>query len=351
MKSSSRTTPTIKEVALACGLSEASVSYAINGKAGVGEETRQRVLEAMRQLNYQPSAVARGLAKKRVNMLGVFFGQIDPAQALQDPYMSGVLAGIMTRAQFEGFNVALFTHYWEDTAESAALLRDGRTDGVLTLSPTLESHILDDLREFGIPVVSVSGAADSGIPVVDIDNYRGARMATEHLLSLGHRRIAYFSPWEKIACYQPRLDGFRDAMRGAGIEPEPDWIRVTGFIPDWIALATKKVLALPNPPTAIFAGNDGSAALVLETARECGVSVPEQLSVMGFDDAPLASLTTPRLSTIRQPLLKIGETAASLLIDQICGRDNKSAARPVLLAPELIVRGSTARLESGRSVE
>jgi LacI family transcriptional regulator len=299
-------------------------------------------MRVIQEMNYHPSAVARGLSKKRVHSIGVLFGQIDPSICLYDPYMIGVLAGVMSRAQRDGFIVSLFTQRWQSASQSALPLRDGRTDGILALAPPLDSGMIEGVEDLGVPIVAIAGTRKEGITAVDIDSYAGARLATEHLLGLGHRRIAYLSAGVNLSCYEPRLAGYSDALKEVGIEVDVDLIKLSCFSESLSYEDTRVLLALPEPPTAIFAGNDLSARGVFEAARALGISIPHQLSLVGFDDVPMARDLSPALTTVRQPLHAIGETAATLLIEQITQPDSNRKSKLELLMPELIVRESTA---------
>ena len=334
--------PTINDVALACGVSKATVSYVINGKRVLKSDTRDRVFRAMREMNYHPSAVAQGLSRKKVHTLGVLFGVIDPVAFLSDPYAAGVLGGIVAQCQREKFNLTLFTDIWKNCDLSAAPLSDGRTDGILVMAPQMDSGVLEALSVLGIPIVAVSAQFQKGVAMVDVDNFAGAQMAATHLIELGHRRIAYLSGNEDLASFEPRRAGFRAAFEARGIEVVPELVKTSHFDGSLAFEQTKALLKLPQPPTAIWAGNDTIAFSVLEAARDLGVRVPEQLSVIGFDDIPTAARVTPALTTIRQPLQKIGEMATRLLIERIAEPTQIQSDEPHLLAPELVVRESTA---------
>lgn len=342
--------PTIRDVAALCGVSEATVSYVINGKRSLKPATREKVMRVMQELNYHPSAVARGLSSKRVHSLGILFGAVDPIEFATNSYVSGLLQGIMLQAKREGFDITLFTANWEDAATSAPPLRDGRTDGVLAIAPPLGSDMLEGLALLGIPHVAISAAVApdvAGVSVanVDVDNFAGARLAARHLVDLGHRRIAYLTGDEDMASYQPRRAGFCAALQEADIEVPAAWMVTSRFDGSLAVAQALQLLRAPRSPTAICAGNDAIATGVLEAARQLKIAVPGQLSVIGFDDAPVAQMAMPQLTTIRQPLGEIGQTATQILID--CVRQPHEYPRLTqLLTPELIVRDSTAPHET-----
>lgn len=331
--------PTIRDIAGACGVSEATVSYVINGKRTLRADTRERVLRTMREMNYHPSAVARGLSSKRVHTLGILFGAVSSIEFATNSYVSGLLQGIIRRAQHEGFDITLFTANWEDAATSAPPLRDGRTDGILTISPQLNSDIISGVTQLGIPLVAISAGEGASEHNVDVDNFAGLKLAGEHLLGLGHRDIAFLMGDDDMASYIPRREGFRAALTAAGISPISEWMQKSRYDGSMAFEQTRALLSPPQRPSAFCCGNDHIALGVLEAARSLGISVPEQLSVIGFDDIPAASFSSPQLTTIRQPLGEIGETATGILIEQL--RNLESTPTTRLLPPALIVRGTT----------
>ena len=333
--------PTIKDIAEVCGVSEATVSYVINGKRTLRPDTREKVTRVMREMNYHPSAVARGLSSKRVHTLGILFGAVDSIEFATNSYVSGLLQGIMLHAQREGFDITFFTASWKDAETSAPSLRDGRTDGVLAISPLLHSDMLLGLSSLRIPHVAISADGLAGVANVDVDNVEGVRLATAHLVSLGHRRIAYLMGNDDLASFVPRRIGFLKALDEAGVKANRRWIQMSNFDGSLAFEQARALLQSASRPTAIVAGNDHIALGVIEAARSLGIAVPSQLSVVGFDDIPAASFATPQLTTVRQPLREIGETATQLLIDMIREPNGRTTVTQ-LLQPELIVRGTSA---------
>jgi DNA-binding LacI/PurR family transcriptional regulator len=342
--------PTIKDVARVCGVSVATVSYVINGTRVLKPDTRARVLEAMKEMNYHPNAVARGLSSKRVHTLGVHCGVTQADEFITNPYAAGIVGGILKRASLEGFDVTLFTNRWQSVQKSAPALRDGRTDGMIAIAPPLGCDMLQGLSSLGMPLVAISAPARPGIPVVDVDNYAGAKMAARHLIELGHRRIAAIWGDNDLFCFAPRRQGFCDALSEAGLPLDPQWL-VTSHFDGSLAFEQASVLLhQPVRPTAICAGNDTIALAVIDAARGAGLCVPQQLSVVGFDDSPFATVVTPSLTTIRQPLRDIGECAAALLINRMNGHAAADDEKGHWLCPELVARGSTGPAPSKPSV-
>ena len=332
--------PTIRDIALACGVSQATVSYVINNKRVLKAETRERVRQAMRDMSYHPSAVARGLSSKSVQTIGVFFGVVGTPDLMGNPYSSGILSGILAAAARENLNVTLYTSSWENATVSAPPMSDGRSDGVIAVAPATESGIVEGLCGTGTPVVGISTGKSIIAPEVDVDNYAGLRMATQHLLDLGHRRIAFLMGDADLASFAPRKAGFCDALAQAGVPLAPEFLVESSFTAQPTELQTQKLLQHVQRPTAIIGGNDAIALAAIKAARKVGLKVPHDLSVVGFDDSAIASLSTPGLTTVRQPLFDIGSTAAELLVGQIRSKGGENTSH--FLAPELIVRGTTA---------
>ncbi len=334
---------TIHDVARRSGVSITTVSMVLNnGSRPVSAESRRRVMEAAQALSYTPNANARALVSRRVRSLGVVFGFNARSLMLSNPYTSAVLQGVLDVATEFDYNVNIYTRPWRNAEQDAAAFRDGRADGVLVLAPLMDSDMVPALSALGIPLVTASASHTSdGIPALDIDNVRGARLVAEHLLSLGHTRIAHLMGNLNQRNVIERRDAFCEALAEAGVTVRPEYLiagqynRVSG------RENAHRLLALPAPPTAIFAGNDELALAALDAARDRGLTVPGDVSIIGFDDIPAASMVTPQLTTIRQPLTEIGARATRLLIDIIEGQPTEPAVH--LLEPELVVRGTTAR--------
>lgn len=333
---------TIKDIARACDVSTATVSYVINGKNTLLPETRERVRRAMREMNYHPSAVARGLASKRMNTLGILFDNVGPSIAVTHPYTSGILQGVVAAAAAAGHNVTLFTDLWRSAAESLPALRDRRTDGIIIVAPPTDVDILPALSSASLKCVTISSdSGPFGIPSVDIDNAAGVTLAFQHLRALGHRRIAFLSGQANMWSAAVRLGAFQAALEASGLCVPPEYMANCSYEDADMAYAhTQRLLSRPDPPTAFLAGNDQIALMILAAARDFGVPVPERLSVIGFDDIPDAAAARPALTTIHQPLADIGAAAARLLLRMLSGETVPAECQ--LMAPLLIVRGTTA---------
>ena len=305
-----------------------------------------RVLEVVRQLNYHPNGMARGLARRRADTLGVIFPCVEPG-IVTNTYAFGILQGILTAADELGFNVTLLTESNEGSRSEAGI-RDGRTDGLLVVAPHIDSVLTARIVALRIPVVGISVAWQyPGVPTVDVDNIEGARLATRHLLALGHTRIAHLTGDLNLVSGRDRCRGFLEALDEAGlVGRERPLIEGSYASLDRESNKANVRLALDRPgrPTAIFAANDSLAIAAGEAARDLGLEVPDDLSIVGFDDIPSAALVTPPLTSVRQPVSEIGREAARLLAARILGE--AAPEGPLLLKPELVLRGSTAAARS-----
>jgi DNA-binding LacI/PurR family transcriptional regulator len=333
---------TIYDVAKESGFALSTVSNVLNnGPRPVRPETRARILEAVRRLDYHPSAVARGLARQRTNTLGILFGVVESSAIVINAYSASILQGALAAAADTGYNITHLTSPWRDAEHSIAPFRDRRIDGVLVVAPLLDSDLMPALTSLHLPLVAISWPPERGdVPSVDIDDVYGARLLLEHLLSLGHRHIAHITGHPNLISASTRQHIYQQCLAEAGIALCPDYV-VSGLYSTEAGYASaRRLLTLPRPPTAIFAGNDEIAYGVLEAAREMGIRMPDRLSVVGVDDRPPSAFMTPPLTTLRPPFDKVGEEAARLLIQRIEGKP--VPAEMHLFQPELVVRGSTA---------
>ncbi len=338
---------TIKDVARVSGVSTATVSYVLNnGPRRVVPATRARVEAAMETLQYYPSTVARGLGLKRMDCLGVVFPQPHPG-LVADSYFSSVLDGIIQVATERRQNVTLYTGLEWTGRASLPAFRDRRVDGLLLVAILTDSDIVPALTEAGLPFVLINGqSSDPRVSQVDIDNANAAHQVVSHLASLGHRRIALLGGQPNSPSTAPRREGFLKAMQGSGLSVDPDLLSEGTYSQEWGQTGMAQLLALADPPTAVFAGGDGIAAGAYRACAEAGVSVPSQMSIVGFDDAAYAQWMTPPLTTVRHPLPQIGATAATMLLDHLDAavKDAEVPGIQVALRGKLIVRGSTAAL-------
>lgn len=333
---------TIKQVAEQAGVSIQTVSRVLNNRPDVSEETRQRIQNIIDQTGYQPFAIARGLASKRTYTLGLV------AADFSDFWFSQVVTGAEKEAHEHSYYFMLgsSTCNPEDEPKFLRLLTERHVEGVLFVRASCadESEHLIRLKEMGIPVVTTGHyLPESGLAMVDVDNVGGGRKATEYLLSLNHKSIAMItgpSGWNS-AC--DRTEGYLQALQAHGVSPNPEliiegtWLHKDGY------LSMKTLLGKKAPFTAVFAQNDRIARGAISVLHEAGLRVPQDISVVGYDDIPEAEFSDPPLTTIRQPMEEIGRAATRLLIQMI--EDREAIPNQLLFDTELIVRSSCARLE------
>jgi LacI family transcriptional regulator len=324
---------TIADVAAAAGVSVATVSKVINDRYGVAEETSARVRSVIEQLGYTSSLVAQSLRSRRSNVIGVLAADIEPFNA-------ELLKGAARAIRGTGYDLVVFSDCGQrkDQAgwERRALARvSALTDGAVIVTPTSI-----DVPS-GTPVVAVDhNVRSSTLPTVDSDNLSGAVTATEYLLRLGHRRIGFLAGRRDLESAQLREQGYRRALEQAGIEFDRELVRVGDYHAQQARRAAEELLQLEPRPTAVFAANDASAIETVAVARTLGLGVPDDLSVVGFDNVPESALCEPPLTTIEQPIQRLGQEAVELLIALIEGRAREPSH--VVLPTRLVERGSCA---------
>ena len=323
---------TITDVARSAGVSVATVSKVLNGRYGVAVSTAAHVHTVIERLGYEPSLVARSLRSHRTNVIGVLVAEFEP-------FSAELLKGVSKAVGGSGYELLAYSGGggadgnvgWERrylTRLSGTLI-----DGAILVTPTVVDH------DYRIPVVAVDPhTGPSDLPTVDSDNLSGAMAATEHLIRLGHRRIGFLGGREDLESARMRAEGYRRSMAAAGIPLDADLMRIGGYREEMADLPARELLTMAQPPTAIFAANDLSAIRTMEVARSLGLRIPEDLSVIGFDNVPESALTTPPLTTISQPIQRMGFEAMKLLIDLIDGTEVPDPHRQ--LPTELVERGS-----------
>ena len=330
---------TIRQIAGLAGVSIATVSRVLNGRDDVAPETREAVRQIIREQGYTANRSARGLSAGRTGLVGVLVPLVFPA------YFAGILAGAAEALSERDLQIVLSPTGGEHDREVSLLDRvHGLTDGAVIILPEESSEELEFLvdRGYRFVVIDPLMPLDDRIPSVSAANTSGADQAMRHLLDLGHRRIAQITGPKGWVATEERRRGYRGALAAAGILPDPELeVEATPEI-DAGREAAGYLLDLPNPPTAIFAFNDNTAVGAIEAARARGLHLPADLSVVGFDDVEHATIATPKLTTVRQPLAEMGRTGVSLLMRLLEGQ--RFETLHVELATRLVVRESTAPL-------
>jgi LacI family transcriptional regulator len=330
---------TLEDVASLAEVSAKTVSRVVNAEPTVSEKTRARVLRAIELLDYKPNLNARMLAGERSYLIGLFYDK--PGAYLTDFY-----AGAADRCRESGYHLMMESCDRDSpqfTRQVSTLLRQMRLDGVILLPPLSDDALIaNTLREASIPAVRIAPrdhAADS--PSIGIDDYLAARRLTGHLIGLGHKRIGFVLGKPGHGATEERYRGFTDEMRANNLPIDASLIETGNFIfPDGVASA-ERLLRAADPPSAIFASNDDMAAAVISVAHKMGWDLPTQLSVVGFDDAPIATMIWPLLTTVRQPVTSMARVAAELIIENSPRRNGWPSPLPhSTLDFELIVRDS-----------
>jgi LacI family repressor for deo operon, udp, cdd, tsx, nupC, and nupG len=329
---------TIEDVAAMAGVSIATVSRAINEPTKVAEATRLRVNDAVARTGYTTNAMARSLRMRRSRMILIL------APDVGDPNFSNILVGLETEASKRGYGV-LIGNTQNDATREADYLRfisSNQADGLILLTGHLPFGAGRDPATTRLPpMVAVNEpVAGHAVPFVGVDNFEGARIAVEYLISQGHRRVAFIGHAANRAVNQLRENGYRAALTAAGIAADPRLILPGDGTTESGRLAAEHMFVRDVLPTAFFCVNDATALGVIIALNTRNYRLPRDFSVMGFDDISFASFVTPSLTTMKQPRIQIGQEAMDCLLAMLEG---KETAPRVLLRAELLVRNSVAR--------
>jgi LacI family transcriptional regulator len=325
---------TIFDVAREANVSYSTVSRVINNK-GVSAEKRERVLRAMAELGYVANLQARSLAGGKSNIIGLL------VHSLTVEYFGEIARGVDEELAAEEYDLMLYTTHRRKGRESAYVTRLTRNlvDGLLLVLPRNAEAYLETLRHRRFPHVLVDHQGLSfDVPSVGATNWQGGYDGTRYLTELGHRRIGFITGDMALGCARDRLSGYQQALTDAGIPVDPELIREGDFMQPKGFECANELLDLSSPPTAIFASNDVSAFGAMEAVRHHGLRIPDDVSILGFDDIPQAAQMYPSLTTIRQPLAEMGRAATQLLFTYINEPD--APIKRLELPTELIVRRS-----------
>jgi LacI family transcriptional regulator len=324
----------MSDVARKAGVSVATVSKVVNGRYGVAPSTVDRVQQIIDQLGYEASLGAQSLRSHRTGVLGILVAEFEP-------FSTELLKGASRAVATTDYELLAYTGGARGTAvgwerRSLARLSGTLIDGAIIVTPTVVQ------TQHGFRVVAVDPhTGPTGMPTVDSDNFAGAVLATKHLLSLGHRRIGFLSGRPDLESSRLREAGFRRAMADAGVKVDAHLVRVGGYRSETAAVPARELLSRARRPTAVFASNDLSAIATIEVAHSLGLAVPDDLSVIGFDNVPESALAPVPLTTIKQPLQQMGAEALRLLVDLIDGVKRDPHVR---LPTELVERSSCRAL-------
>jgi LacI family transcriptional regulator len=325
---------TIKDIAERAGVSYATVSRALNGRHDVNETTRSHILELARELGYQPNAIARSLVRRKSHIIAVIVPDVS------NPFFADITMAVNEAADQAGYTTMICNTGWDPVKEQEKLriMVGQRVDGII-LKPvtTICSEAIEAL---GVPVVVFWHAAPDQLSYVEVDHAAGSRLAVNHLIDRGYRRIAYVGGYLSSPSNQIRLETYRQTLEKRQLPVDPSLISYGPFRQDSGYERFGALLDRPDPPDAVFCGNDFIAIGILQLARERGLKVPEQLAIIGFDDIATAALPLVSLTTVAQPRDRLGQAALQALLREI-ELFPRHACQRIIIAPRLKIRSTT----------
>lgn len=332
---------TIYDIAREAGVSIATVSQVINGKGKISEKRRAEIMEIMERLHYQPSAIAAALTGKQTYTLGLLVPDIS------NPYFAELARAVEDRSRQLGYSVVICSTDNKDerVERYLNLLQQKRVDGMMIGTGIDNADILSPLLQQSIPVALIARHMPSlSVHTVTIDDILGGALAAAHLLELGHTHVAVLSEPSKVSSSQERVRGFRETLNKAGHTLEPNQIRESAADLNSAKKEALLLLGENHHPTGLFCCNDIQAIGALQAAKELGLRVPEDVSIIGFDNTILASVTSPPLTTVAQPIEELGHRAVDLLIEEL--KDEQKEPQKIVLKPELVIRESAGHVLS-----
>jgi LacI family transcriptional regulator len=330
---------TLEDVARYAGVSRSTVSRVINGEANVNEETRNRVKAVIQKINFQPNLAARGLAAGHTNVLGLVI-PMGVSAIFSDPFFPLLIQGVSSSCNALDYSVMLWLAEPEfERRTIRQILYNGLVDGVIVSSMMADDPIVGSLAESKLPFVLIGRhPTNDKVSYVDVENRTGARDAILYFIRQGRRRIATITGLQNMIVGMDRYEGYVDALRERGVQYIPELVVEGDFTDGGGYFAMQRLLA--HRPDAVLAASDVMAIGAMRAIQEAGLRIPEDIAVIGFDDIPLATRSTPPLTTVRQPIQRMGAVAAETLIDMIAHPEDQP--RRVILASELVIRSSCA---------
>jgi DNA-binding LacI/PurR family transcriptional regulator len=329
---------TIDEIAEMAGVSKTTVSRVLNNKPDVSPETREAILNLINQYDFTPNAMAKAITSRKSQSIGLLIPH-EADYIFSNPFYVEVMRGISTEVDRLGYFLMICYPHHQNYLD---VYKQKRVDGFIVLSPgSFSKDIVDTLIKSTIPFVSTSKMlGEQGLVYVDVDNFQGACLLMEHLIGLGHRRIGFIGK-PSLASSVDRFNGYKSTLEKHDLPLDETCVRIAENVSiEGGYQITTDLLNLFDPPTAIFAVNDLLAIGAVRAMQDRGGKVPDDLSVVGFDDIPLAGSNNPPLTTVRQPAFEKGAKATRILIQQL---EKNKKPRSIILGVELIIRRSTAR--------
>lgn len=327
---------TIKDVAAAAGVSYGTVSRVLNDRPGVNAQTREKVLEAMKRLGYQPNAIARNLVRQKSNSIALVVPDIS------SPFFGNLTLAINERAIEAGYNVMLYNSNFDLKLEKRILrfIREQRVDGLI-IKPARENS--NQFAEFHIPTVLVSHEYAGDAAFVDVQNKQGGYLAGKHLAECGYRNPAFIGGFAEASSTNLRLQGFRQALGeyGVSLQEKNSYFGKYSIAHGYETMG--QILKQATYPDAVFCGNDQIALGVMQQADEQNIHIPNDLGIIGFDDVLISALPRIQITTIAQPIEQIGDTAFQQLVEML-KEGNRAPRKKIHLPPQLVVRDTTRQL-------
>jgi DNA-binding LacI/PurR family transcriptional regulator len=329
---------TSTDVARKAGVSQSAVSRVFTPGASASKQTVEKVKAAASELGYRPNVLARSLITGQSRIIGLVVAY------LNNQFYPDVLEKLSQRLQDEGFHVLVFMASNEAANIDRVVegILDYQVDGIIAASVAVSGDLAARCQAAGVPIVLFNRSQERGDhSAVTSDNYAGGGVAAEHLIALGHRNIGYIAGWEGASTQLEREAGFRDALAGYGLKPTHR--EIGDFNAERAQAATRRMFAKDDRPTAVFVANDHMAFSVMDVLRfELGISIPNEVSVIGFDDVPVANWPAYDLTTVRQPANRMAHETVKALLEKI--HDPKARSRRIAIETTLIERGSTAKI-------
>ena len=333
---------TIKDIAQKAGVSVATVSKVMNGYDEIGEITKTKVLRIIKENNYRPNANAQSLRTNKSFLVGLFFKDHQDS-GVKHPFFRGIISGMEERLLENSYDMILFSANWEDQFSYLEKCEFRDVDGAILMGMPKDDPQLKELLDSGIPSVFIDlDISDKRASYIISDNKEGGRKAVKHLAELGHKKIATIEGEQTTVPTEFRLKGYKEEMQAQNLEYKDEWIIQGRFGVDGGYKAMEKLLALDDIPTAVFCHGDEIAVGAMKAIKAAGMSVPEDFSIVGFDDIEISQYLNPPLTTVRQKKEKMGSEAADMVLNLINHPEGK--VEPEVIETEIIVRNSTRKL-------
>ena len=334
---------TIKDIAKKADVSVATVSKVMNGYDDIGEVTKSKVLEIIRENNYRPNANAQSLRTNKSFLVGLFFKDHQDS-GVKHPFFRGIISGLEERLLENNYDMILFSANWEDQFSYLDKCEFRNVDGAILMGMPKDDPKLKELLDARVPSVFIDlDIEDEMASYVISDNKEGARKAVSHLAELGHKKIAIIEGEQITIPTHKRLEGYKAELKERNLEINEEWIIQSHFSVDGGYESMQEIMSLKNKPTAVFCMGDEIAVGAMQAIKEAGLKVPDDYSIVGFDDIEISQYLNPALTTLKQKNDMMGIKAADMILEMI--NNPKAKADPEIIDTELIIRNSTKKLE------